>query len=45
LTTCTKDAMRLIKKPDARLYLPPETGAETFVRLATERGKNLMPEG
>jgi electron transport complex protein RnfB len=45
VTTCTTDAMHLVKKPDARLYKPPETGAETFMRLATERGKNLMPEG
>ena len=45
VTTCTTDAMRLVKKPDVQLYQPPETGAETFMRLAAERGKNLMPNG
>jgi NAD-dependent dihydropyrimidine dehydrogenase PreA subunit len=45
VTTCSTEALRLIKKPDNQLYEPPETGAETYMRIAAERGRNLMPEG
>ncbi|MBW1889457.1 MAG: 4Fe-4S binding protein [Deltaproteobacteria bacterium] len=39
VTTCPSDAIRLIKKPEAEQYLPPKTGAETYIRIAEERGK------
>ncbi len=44
VTTCTADAMHLKKKPDDQLYQPPQSGAETYIRIAMERGKNLMPQ-
>jgi len=43
VTTCPQEAIRLIKKPEEELYQPPESGAETYIRIAMERGKNLMP--
>ncbi len=43
VTTCPQEAMKLIKKPEDRLYQPPQSGAETYMRIAMERGKNLMP--
>jgi ferredoxin len=43
VTKCTTDALQLKKKPDTQLYEPPKTGAETYMRIAMERGKNLMP--
>jgi len=43
VTTCPQEAMKLIKKPEEQLYLPPQSGAETYMRIAMERGKNLMP--
>ena len=45
VTTCTTEAMRLLKKPDAQLYQPPETGAETYLKIAMERGKDLLSPG
>jgi NAD-dependent dihydropyrimidine dehydrogenase PreA subunit len=39
VTTCPDEAIQLIKKPEAQLYVPPETGAETYMRIAQERGK------
>ena len=45
VTTCETGAMQLIKKPDEQQYLPPKSGAETYMRIAEERGKNLMPKG
>jgi len=45
VTTCTTEAMRLFKKPDAQLYQPPETGAETYLKIAMERGKDLLSLG
>lgn len=45
VTTCTTGALRLIKKPEEGQYKPPESGAETYMRIAMERGKNLMPQG
>jgi electron transport complex protein RnfB len=45
VSTCTSDAVRLVKKPDDQLYQPPKSGAETYMQIAIERGKNLMPKG
>jgi electron transport complex protein RnfB len=43
VTTCSTGALQLKKKPDEQLYQPPQSGAETYMRIAMERGKNLMP--
>jgi Fe-S-cluster-containing hydrogenase component 2 len=43
VTTCTTGAMQLQKKLEDQLYQPPQSGAETYMRIAMERGKNLMP--
>lgn len=43
VTTCTTGALKLRKKPVEQLYEPPKSGAETYMRIAIERGKNLMP--
>jgi Na+-translocating ferredoxin:NAD+ oxidoreductase subunit B len=45
VTTCATEALRLVKKPEETMYKPPESGAETYIRLAVERGKNMFPEG
>jgi Fe-S-cluster-containing hydrogenase component 2 len=45
VTTCETEAIQLVKKPDDQQYLPPKSGAETYTRIADERGKNLMPKG
>ncbi len=39
VTTCPSDAMSLVKKSEDSLYLPPESGMETYMRIAGERGK------
>jgi len=39
VTTCPTEAMQLIKKPAEKLYDPPKTGVETYVRIMQERGK------
>jgi Fe-S-cluster-containing hydrogenase component 2 len=39
VSTCPADAVRLVKKPEDQQYLPPETGMETYMRIAQERGK------
>lgn len=39
VTTCPTDAVRLIKKSGDAVYVPPETGMETYIRIAKERGK------
>ena len=39
VTTCPVDAIELVKKPDDQLYEPPQTGAETYMRIMRERGK------
>ncbi|MGD8290786.1 MAG: 4Fe-4S binding protein [Desulfobacterales bacterium] len=39
VTTCPTDAIELIKKAADRLYEPPKTGAETYIRIMQERGK------
>lgn len=45
VTTCSTEAMQLMKKPDEQQYEPPKFGAETYIRIATERGKDMMPKG
>ena len=45
VTTCTTGALKLVKKPENQQYQPPKSGAETYMRIAAERGKNLMPKG
>ncbi|PKN64637.1 MAG: 4Fe-4S ferredoxin [Deltaproteobacteria bacterium HGW-Deltaproteobacteria-15] len=44
VTTCTTEAMQLKRKPENQIYQPPQSGAETYMRIAMERGKNLMPK-
>jgi electron transport complex protein RnfB len=39
VSTCPTDAVRLAKKSEDQQYLPPETGMETYIRIAQERGK------
>jgi Fe-S-cluster-containing hydrogenase component 2 len=39
VTTCPVDAIELIKKPEDELYEPPNSGAETYIRIMQERGK------
>jgi Na+-translocating ferredoxin:NAD+ oxidoreductase subunit B len=39
VSTCPTEAMRLTKKSEDQLYIPPETGVETYIRIAQERGK------
>ncbi|MFP4225702.1 MAG: 4Fe-4S binding protein [Desulfobacterales bacterium] len=39
VSTCPTEAMELVKKAEDALYLPPETGMETYIRIARERGK------
>ena len=39
ITTCPTEALSLIKKADDQLYEPPQSGGETYIRIATERGK------
>ncbi len=39
VSTCPSDAMRLVKKSEDQQYVPPETGMETYIRIAQERGK------
>jgi ferredoxin len=45
VTTCTTGALKLVKKPENQQYQPPKSGAETYMRIAAERGKHLMPKG
>jgi Fe-S-cluster-containing hydrogenase component 2 len=45
VTTCTTEALQLKRKSEDQLYRPPQSGAETYMRIAMERGKNLMPKG
>ncbi|MFH0788083.1 MAG: 4Fe-4S binding protein [Pseudomonadota bacterium] len=44
VTTCTTGALQLLKKSEDLQYKPPESGVETYLRIALERGKNLMPQ-
>ncbi len=39
VTTCPTGAMSLLKKSEDALYLPPESGMETYMNIARERGK------
>jgi len=39
VTTCPTEAMSLRKKADDQQYEPPKTGGETYIRIASERGK------
>ena len=39
VSTCPTDAIRLQKKAAEQQYVPPETGMETYIRIAQERGK------
>jgi len=39
VSTCPTNAMRLVKKSEDQQYVPPETGMETYIRIAQERGK------
>ena len=42
-STCTTEAVKLVKKDESELYQPPESVAEMFTTLATQRGKCLFP--
>jgi NAD-dependent dihydropyrimidine dehydrogenase PreA subunit len=44
VTTCDPEAITLQRKPEDDLYVPPANGAENYIRLAQERGKNPLPE-
>ncbi|MBF0451194.1 MAG: 4Fe-4S binding protein [Candidatus Magnetomorum sp.] len=39
VTTCPTDAITLQKKSNDQLYAPPASGAETYMKIAQERGK------
>jgi Na+-translocating ferredoxin:NAD+ oxidoreductase subunit B len=39
ISTCPTDAVQLVKKSEDLQYIPPETGMETYIRIAKERGK------
>ncbi|NOY69940.1 MAG: 4Fe-4S dicluster domain-containing protein [Deltaproteobacteria bacterium] len=39
VSTCPTGALSLVKKDEADQYLPPQTGMETYMRIANERGK------
>ena len=39
ISTCPTDAVHLVKKPEDLQYVPPETGMETYIRIAQERGR------
>jgi ferredoxin len=45
VTTCPTEAIRLVKKAEQEQYLPPKSGAETYLRIAEERGRldKLIP--
>jgi hypothetical protein len=38
VTTCPTEAIQLIKKDDDKLYDPPKSGVETYIRIMQERG-------
>ena len=38
VTTCPTEAVQLIKKDDDKLYEPPKSGVETYMRIMQERG-------
>jgi len=39
VTTCPTEAIVLVKKAEDLLYVPPQNGVETYMRIAQERGK------
>jgi Fe-S-cluster-containing hydrogenase component 2 len=39
VTTCPTEAIQLVKKDDDKLYEPPKSGVETYMRIMQERGK------
>jgi Fe-S-cluster-containing hydrogenase component 2 len=39
VTTCPTEAIALIRKPEDRIYEPPKSAIETYIRIAQERGK------
>jgi NAD-dependent dihydropyrimidine dehydrogenase PreA subunit len=39
VSTCPAGAISLIQKPGEQLYEPPDSGVETYIRIAQERGK------
>ncbi len=39
VSTCPTDAMQLLKKQEEDLYVPPESGMETYMRIGRERGR------
>ena len=39
VTTCPTEAMALQAKTEDQQYQPPKTGGETYIRIASERGK------
>jgi ferredoxin len=43
VTTCPSEAMQLVQKPEDQQYLPPETGVETYIRIAQERQRSQRP--
>ncbi len=38
VTTCSGEALRLERKPEDELYVPPKNGVETYINIAMERG-------
>lgn len=43
VTTCPSEAVSLILKPESERREPPATGKEFMMRLASSRGKSLIP--
>ncbi len=39
VTTCDVEAVSLVRKSEKSLYLPPQNGMETYMRIAQARGK------
>lgn len=39
ITTCPAEALSLVKKDEDHQYAPPKSGGETYIRIASERGK------
>lgn len=39
VSTCPTDAVRLVRKPENQLYVPPRTHLDMFIEMAKERGK------
>ncbi|MBF0118471.1 MAG: 4Fe-4S binding protein [Desulfobacterales bacterium] len=42
VTTCPSDAIKLIKKAEDKIYVPPKTGADTYMQIAVERNRNPL---